>query len=70
MCEEFGCLPSQALREWESAPCELIETIVQFRVYARSYATWHGATEQAQIPADLPFRSVIEALVSERVMAP
>lgn len=67
LCEEFGCLPSQAIREYQSAPCGLLETILLYRTYARSHRAWHSATSKDQLPDDLPLRGVIEALVEEAV---
>lgn len=36
VCEHFHCMPSVALREIETAPMFLLETIVMFRAYAQA----------------------------------
>lgn len=38
ICEEFHCLPSEALREWLTAPCGLIEEVLEARHYAAAKA--------------------------------
>ena len=39
LCEEFGALPSQILREVAAAPDGLLEDIAQVRNYVRAYYT-------------------------------
>ena len=34
VCEEFGCLPSQAVAELEEGPTQLVLDIMEFRAYA------------------------------------
>lgn len=36
ICEEFHCLPSEALREWRRQPLGLLEQIVEARAYAHA----------------------------------
>ena len=43
LSEEFGCLPSAAIREWQRAPDGLLERIIEARHYAR-----HGQTAEAR----------------------
>jgi hypothetical protein len=50
ICEEFHCLPSEALREWERAPEGLLETILEYRSFAHAKA----AVDRAQSKADIP----------------
>lgn len=38
ICEEFGCLPSEAVRELEEDPERLVLTILQLRSYQRTMA--------------------------------
>jgi hypothetical protein len=38
ICEEFHCLPSQAMREWLTAPAGLLEEILEARAYAHAKA--------------------------------
>jgi len=37
MCEEFHCLPSEALRERLIAPCGLLEEVLEVRAYTAAY---------------------------------
>ena len=50
MCEEFGCLPSAALREWRQAPVGLLETIVEFRAYASAKHAYDTASDAKSVP--------------------
>lgn len=50
LCEEFHCLPSEALREWRTAPAELLETIVEFRAFAQAKAVVERAKKKSDIP--------------------
>lgn len=43
LCEEFGCLPSQAIREWQTAPSGVLEDIMELRAFARAIQTYQHA---------------------------
>lgn len=49
MCEAFGCLPSQAVRELDEEDADLVWTILDMRAYARMKATFDGAKKKADI---------------------
>lgn len=36
VCEEFGCLPSQALAEIEEGPTQLLLDVMELRAYAQA----------------------------------
>lgn len=36
VCEEFGCLPSEALREIEEGPAGLVWRVIELRDFARA----------------------------------
>lgn len=44
MCEEFHCVPSVALREWQRAPSELLEHLIEARAYAHAKGQYDSAT--------------------------
>jgi len=50
LCEEFGCLPSQAVIEWEAAPAGLLEDICEMRAYARARAAYQQAQQMDDGP--------------------
>lgn len=50
LCEEFHCLPSQALREWWAAPVGLLETILEYRAFAAAKAIVDAADRLEDIP--------------------
>ena len=50
LCEEFHCLPSQALAEWERAPCGLLETIIEMRAFAAMKAALDRAETLKERP--------------------
>lgn len=56
LCEEFHCLPSQALREVMRAPAGLLETIIEFRQYARAKAAYDA---QGMDPAASPLMTLV-----------
>lgn len=43
VCEEFQCLPSEALREWREAPLGLLETIMEYRLFAQAKRVYDHA---------------------------
>ena len=45
ICEEFHCLPSQAVREWDADDEGLVLDVIELRGYARAKAAWDRATE-------------------------
>ena len=45
ICEEFQCLPSQAVREWEADDEGLVLDVLELRGYARAKQAWDQATE-------------------------
>jgi hypothetical protein len=38
LCEEFQCLPTEAWRELRRLPAGFLETIIEYRAYARAKA--------------------------------
>lgn len=50
LCEEFACLPSQALAEWRSAPVGFLEEIIEARQYAKAKRIADSAERKADIP--------------------
>jgi hypothetical protein len=66
ICQEFSCLPSAAWREWLSLPAGFLETILEYRAYARAKATYDAKGQRHDPPLT---ELVIEhdfALVQER----
>ena len=58
VCEEFGCLPSQALTEIENAPVGLIEDIMAMRaLVATKYELDH-----AKSSADAPESPMVDLI--------
>lgn len=51
LCDEFACLPSQAIREWREAPEGLIEDILEARAVAATWRTWTSAERKTELPA-------------------
>jgi hypothetical protein len=43
VCEEFSCLPSAALREWQQQPAGFLEEVIEARGYAVVKAMFDGA---------------------------
>ena len=44
ICEEFQCLPSQAVREWDADAAGLVLDLMELRGYARAKYAWDQAT--------------------------
>ena len=71
VCEEFGCLPSAALRELETDPLHLAETIMMLRGYAsiKEAVDRRIAGSKETIPDSLMLRAVLtntERVVQEK----
>lgn len=49
VCEEFGCLPSQAIAELE-ANDELVFDVLDSRAYSRAWEVVDAATSPDQVP--------------------
>lgn len=56
VCEEFHCLPSQAVRELMNDPANLALDIMEFRAYARA----KELLDNAKRPEDVPNSPLIE----------
>jgi hypothetical protein len=54
LCEEFQCRPSEMVAELRRSPVGLLETIVEYRAYARAKAIYERACETARSRADVP----------------
>lgn len=66
LCEEFGCLPSQAMREWLTAPDGLLEEIVEMRAYVKARRNYETAQGMDDGPAK---RKVLADPLVQMVMA-
>lgn len=58
ICEEFHCLPSQAIRELENCPGSLPLDILDLRSYQRTY----DALRNAKSEDDVPKTPMVEAV--------
>lgn len=56
VCEEFGCLPTAAVRELETDPEQRVLRIMRLREYARARA----AIDRAQSAAEMPTGRMVE----------
>ena len=71
LCEEFGCLPSQAVREWQTAPDGLLEEIVEMRAYVKAKVAYEQAQQMDEGPArQRVMRDPLVQLVQEHDFAP
>lgn len=61
MCEEFHCLPSAAIAEWERAPAGLIESILEVRAFTAAKQVYDRAENKNQIP-DEPLVQLVKEL--------
>jgi hypothetical protein len=50
ICESFHCLPSAAWREWRNLPVGFMETILDYRAYARAKATYDARGQTSHDP--------------------
>lgn len=66
LCEEFHCLPSQALREWLRVPAGLLESIIEMRAYAGAKARYEFDPKAtgglAQLVKELEFELAAEEI--------
>jgi phage tail protein X len=70
VCEEFGCLPSEALVEIEEGPTQLVLDIMELRAYANAKriveqvyeASKRAAVSGGEMP-ELPASPMIERVV-------
>lgn len=63
LCEEFGCLPSEAFREWLRSPVGFLEDVIETRAYRQAKAMTDAAdTPEAakRLPTTPLFRLVQE----------
>jgi hypothetical protein len=56
VCEEFNCLPSQAVRELMNDPSNLALDIMELRAYSRA----KEALDNAEKPDDVPNHPMID----------
>lgn len=56
MCEEFHCLPSQAVRELMDDPSQIALDIMELRAYARA----KECLDNAKDPKDVPDHPMID----------
>ena len=57
VCEEFGCLPSQAVRELYEGPSQLVLDIMELRAYVAAKAV---VEQGGDLPATPMVRRVME----------
>ena len=50
LCEEFGCLPSAAYREWLACPVGFLEEVIDARAYAKTKAQVDASTKRSEQP--------------------
>ena len=50
VCEEFNCLPSQAIREIMTDPSQMAFDIIELRSYARAKEILDNAKDAKEIP--------------------
>ncbi len=50
VCEEFHCLPSQAIRELENDSEWVTTTVMSMRAFARAKHIYENAKSQADVP--------------------
>jgi hypothetical protein len=71
ICEEFHCLPSEALREWLMAPAGLIEEVLEARAYAYAKARVDAKDAPKGGPSDTPMMERVKeielAIVAEEL---
>ena len=72
ICEEFGCLPSQAVEELYEGPTQLVLDIIEIRAYAQAKRTVEQVYEAAKARAekgqdmgglDLPASPMVQRVV-------
>lgn len=60
ICEEFGCLPSQAVHEIEEMDADLVFAIIDMRSYAHAKATVDSAKKHSDLKMTPAIRRVFE----------
>lgn len=66
MCEEFKCLPTEALRELRRAPDGLVAQVLEARAFMAAYHTWESAKKKEDLPKSALFDLVMEIEMTER----
>jgi tRNA isopentenyl-2-thiomethyl-A-37 hydroxylase MiaE len=69
ICEEFNCLPTEAMREMEEAPTGMIKDILELREYSRAKQIIDNAQKEEDIPSSPVIDMVFEieaTLIKER----
>lgn len=60
ICEEFDCLPSEAVRELDDADADLLLTIMDMRAYARAKDVLDHAKSKADVTMTPAIQRVLE----------
>lgn len=66
LCEHFGCLPSEAYREWLASPAGLLEEIIEAMTYADAKQVYERAAKKSDIPAS-PVMDLVKEIDFELV---
>jgi len=66
ICQEFHCLPSAAVREWDALPAGFLETILEYRAYAYAKAAYDAKGQRNDPPLTDMVTEHDFALVRER----
>jgi len=69
ICQEFGCLPTEAIAEIDRAPVGLINDILELREYTRAKQIIDNAQKEDDIPSSPAIDMVFEieaTLIKER----
>jgi hypothetical protein len=66
MCEEFSCVPTEAVREWRRAPDGLIVQVMEARAFAATWRMYDAAEKKTDLPASPMLDLVIEIEMAER----
>lgn len=45
VCEEFGCLPSHSIREWQTLPAGWLDEILEIRAFRRAVEAYRRAEQ-------------------------
>ena len=60
ICEEFGCLPSEAERELRRQPVGWLEEIIEARHYAKAKSVYDKAENKSAVTKDDPLMRLVE----------
>jgi hypothetical protein len=60
ICEEFGCLPSEAERELRRQPVGWLEEIIEAKHYARAKAVYDRTSNKADVTLGDPMMHLVE----------